>query len=81
MRHVLAKHFQFADANIVTLSETAGEKDPAKFPMRANIELEFQALAANAKPNDTIFILMGGHGSQQPECNRPGAKPEADGLD
>jgi len=81
MRHVLSKHFQFADANIVTLSEAAGEKDPAKFPMRANIEREFQALAANAKPNDTIFILMGGHGSQQPECNRPGAEPETDGLD
>ena len=81
MRQTLADKFQFRPADIVTLSEADGTADPAKLPTRANIEREFQRLAATAAAGDTVFILMGGHGSQQPENHRPGAEPEPDGLD
>ena len=80
-RDVLTKHFGFKDSDVVTLSEAAGTADPAKLPTRANIEREFKRLAAEAKPGDKVFVAMGGHGSQQPENDRPGAEPEPDGLD
>lgn len=80
MRTTLVKHFGFADANIVTLSEADGEKDPAKFPTRANIEREFKRLAEVSKPGDEVVVLLGGHGSQQPEDPKS-PDPEPDGLD
>ena len=49
-------------------------------PTRANIEREFKRLTKVVKPGDQVMIVMGGHGSQQPEKpNSP--DPEPDGLD
>ena len=79
MKQTLTKYFQFTEKEIVTLSENDGEKNKDSLPTRANIEREFRRLAKVAKEGDYIFILMGGHGSQQPESGR--GEPEPDGLD
>ena len=79
MKDTLTKYFKFTDKEIVTLSEKLGEKDDQQFPTRANIEHEFKRLAKVVKDGDYVFIMMGGHGSQQPESGR--GEPEADGLD
>ena len=77
LRDLLEKQFDFPKENIAILAEHQGEK---RWPTRANIEAEFQRLAKIAKPGDNIVILMGGHGSQQPEPPMP-KDPEPDGLD
>jgi hypothetical protein len=82
MRRVLEEHFQFPPDKIVTLSEAEGKKRGKDgYPTRANIEREFRRLAQVARARDQVFILMGGHGSQQPEANPPKGEPEPDGLD
>jgi uncharacterized caspase-like protein len=80
MRTTLVKQFGFAEENIVTLSEADGAKDAARLPTRANIEREFKRLAEASKPGDEVVILLGGHGSQQPEDPKS-PDPEPDGLD
>lgn len=50
-------------------------------PTRARIVDEFKALAARAAPGDFVFLLMAGHGSQQPARDLGPNNPEPDGLD
>jgi hypothetical protein len=53
-----------------------------KRPTRANIIREFKTLAKNAKPDDQVFILLGGHGCQTPNHSSPDPEDvEPDGLD
>ncbi len=80
MKTTLVTHFGVPEANVMILSEAEGEKKAERYPTRANIEREFKRLAEIARPGDEIVIMLGGHGSQQPE--KPGApEPEPDGLD
>jgi hypothetical protein len=80
MKTTLVTHFGVPEANVMILSEAEGEKKADRLPTRANIEREFKRLAEIARPGDEIVIMLGGHGSQQPE--KPGApEPEPDGLD
>lgn len=81
MKGLLMKEFAVPEANVVTLTEADGEARGAAFyPTRANIEREFKKLAEAAREGDEVVVLLGGHGSQQPEA--PNAKdPEVDGLD
>ena len=59
--------------------------EPGRRPTRANIAREFELLAARSGPNDRVFILFSGHGTQIPIP--PGQDPfdpknfEPDGLD
>jgi hypothetical protein len=77
MRKLLMEHFDFADNQIVTLTEDSGSR-----PTRFNIEREFQRLAKTADAGDRIVILLAGHGSQQPDDNPDDPQdPEPDGLD
>ena len=75
----LTKKFQIAPANITKLLE--GEP-AAMLPQRANILREFDRLAQVAARGDQIVILLGGHGTQQPD-NNPGSRDdsEPDGMD
>ena len=79
MRRVLeSEPFKMNSSNIVTLAgwpQEAGQR-----PTRANIEKAFQRLAAQAGKGDHIFVLMAGHGSQQPANDDPD-DPEPDGMD
>src|SRR5262245_11476643 len=80
MKATLVERFQVPPENITTLSEVEGEKNADRLPTRTNIEREFKRLAELTRPGDEVIILLGGHGSQQPE--KPNAKePEIDGLD
>jgi hypothetical protein len=74
MRKVLTERFGFANQDIVTLAEGAA----AGRPTRANIKAQFERLAREAGPMDQVMILLGGHGSQQPD-QEPFDEP--DGLD
>jgi hypothetical protein len=75
LRGLLSQRFQFPDANIVTLSEAEGKKDPKRVPTRANIERECKRIAALAKEGDQVVVAMGGHGSRMPQEN------DADGTE
>lgn len=63
---------------IVTLS--GWPKEEASRPTKHNIKKAYQALASKAKKGDIVFILMSGHGSQQPANTDP-KDIETDGLD
>lgn len=66
-----------ADANIIYLSEKP-EVDPGRVKAkstRENVDKAFADLAAKARPNDAVFIILIGHGSfdgQQAAFNLPG---------
>ena len=72
------KRFGFKKNRIVTL--TGWPKDSAKRPTRSNISKAYAELSRNAAKGDTVFILMSGHGSQQPADEDP-LDIETDGLD
>ena len=79
MRRVLeSEPFKMNSSNIVTLAGWPQEAEQR--PTRANIEKAFQRLAAQAGKGDHIFVLMAGHGSQQP-ANDDRDDPEPDGMD
>ncbi len=79
MQRVLQEKFALPPDHIVTLSEKVGGDSR---PTYANIAREFAALAKKAKPGDQVVILLGGHGSQQPEQDPPDPKyPKPDGRD
>lgn len=70
--------FQFPEKNVTTLA--GWPKAEEKRPTRDNIAKAFGELAKKAKKDDIIFILMSGHGSQQP-ANKDKDDIETDGLD
>ncbi len=71
MRDVLKKYYGFHDEHIVILSEAAAKEHGKEFrPTRANIQREFAALARKCQAGDRVVILLGGHGSQEPD-SRP----------
>ena len=76
MKQTLMRYFDFTEKDIVTLSENAGAKELESLPTRANIEREFRRLAEVAKEGETVFILLGGHGSQQPDWIQGKEEPE-----
>jgi len=72
-----AKKKGIVDANIAYLAENT-EKDPAHIRARStreNVTKAFTDVAARARPNDEVFILLIGHGSfdgRQGAFNLPG---------
>lgn len=54
--------------------------DGAALPTRQAIFAALDALAASVGPGDAVFLLLAGHGSQQPQ-GALGDASEADGLD
>lgn len=78
MRRLLRK-FGYAAGDIRSLSDN---DDESNWPTRANIEREFQYLAAHVRQGDLVFLLLAGHGSQQPDLDPDSeVDPEPDGLD
>jgi Caspase domain len=61
MQKLLEQRFGFDEFHVLT--EDAG---PGNRPTAANIAREFDKLIELTEPGDQIFILMAGHGSQQP---------------
>lgn len=81
VREMLGKRFQFADQNVVTLSDEAGEASDDLRPMRANIHKQFKRLAQAAKKGDLVYIHLSGHGAQQPQKDLDDPESyEPDGL-
>lgn len=86
MERVLHEQFAFPTEHIVVLSEAAGRTNPQQLPTRANIKREFAQLAGKAHSGDQVVVLLGGHGSQEPEYpeRKPNLPPQLlkeDGLD
>lgn len=78
-RQLLVGKFAFSPANIVVLAEQRGGQ---LRPTHANIAREFADLAAKVRAGDQVVILLGGHGSQQPEQDPPDPNyPKPDGRD
>lgn len=78
IKGLLAK-FGYSDGDIRSLSDALGKSD---WPTRANIEREFERLTENVKQGDQVFIMLAGHGSQQPDLDHDtGVDHEPDGLD
>ncbi|MFZ4396916.1 MAG: caspase family protein, partial [Kiritimatiellia bacterium] len=80
MMHALltGNNFGMDAGRITTLA--GWPQDPAKRPTRANIEQAFRDLRGKTKPGDSVFVLLSGHGSQQPDIPTSG-DIEPDGLD
>jgi hypothetical protein len=78
MEHVLREKLVFSPEKITVLSEAAGE---TRSPTYQNIEREFKRLAREAQAGDHVFILMCGHGSQQPADTDIPDNYEPDGFD
>ena len=72
-----AKKKGVPDANIAYLAENP-DKDPGRIRARStreNVAMAFSDVAARAKPNDGVFVLLIGHGSfdgRQGAFNLPG---------
>jgi hypothetical protein len=79
LRTVLAEKFKFPAENIVVLSDKVGGRFR---PTYENIAREFAELAKKAEAGDEVVILLGGHGSQQPEQDPPDRRyPKPNGRD
>jgi hypothetical protein len=79
MKDLLTSRFALPEKRIRVLSEA--ETANAR-PTRDNIEKEFRRMAENVHPGDQAVIVMGGHGSQQPDDDPQNPDdPEPDGLD
>jgi hypothetical protein len=75
-RAVLKERFGFTDDGIVLLTEGATR------PTRRAIHAEFRRLAEQARPSGQVFILLSGHGTQQPDQVPPDPDdPEPNGMD
>ena len=78
-RQLLVGKFAFSPADIVVLAEQRGGQ---LRPTHASIAREFADLASKVRDGDQVVILLGGHGSQQPEQNPPDPNyPKPDGRD
>jgi hypothetical protein len=75
-REFLVDRFEFNEEDIVALVH---ENSADMRPTRANIERGFQRLVDGAAQGDMLFILLSGHGSQQPDDQDDDVEP--DGLD
>ncbi len=81
MRQLLIERFEFDPLrdDIVTL---AAAEDAAHQPTRTNIKREFLRLGETVQSGEPVVILMGGHGSQQPDNDPDNPDdPEPDGRD
>ncbi len=81
MRQLLVERFGYDRDrdDIVVLAEA--ESDTNK-PTRANIAREFQRLANTVQPGEKVVILLGGHGSKQPDSDAENQMDhEPDGFD
>ena len=82
VRDTLTQYFGFKPEDCLTLSEEAAASQPDRGeklrPTRANIQREFETLINHSKSGDQVFILLGGHGSRQPD-HEPFDEP--DGFD
>jgi hypothetical protein len=76
---LLLEHYGFVEDDIVALVH---ENDESMRPTHDNIYREFAALVDRVAAGDSVFILLGGHGSQQvnDDPNDPN-DDERDGLD
>lgn len=72
------KRFGFSPKHVRVLAGWPEEK--AERPTRANIVAALDKLVKDSGRGDTVFILMSGHGSQQPANDDP-SDIETDGLD
>ncbi len=70
--------YKVSGENITALSGWPTEEQSR--PTKANIKKAYESLASKAKEGDIVFILMSGHGSQQP-ANPDPKDIETDGLD
>ena len=77
MKELLTKRYGFPEANVRILSEHAGRDN---LPTRKNIEREFKRLAEVVKPGEQVVVVMGGHGSLQPQSDKA-LFPQPDGFD
>jgi hypothetical protein len=77
MKDLLTKRYGFPEAGVRILSEHAGKDN---LPTRKNIEREFKRLAAEVQSGDQVVILLGGHGSLQPQGDKA-RFPQPDGCD
>jgi hypothetical protein len=79
MRRVLeGEPFKFEPARITSLA--GWPTNPDLRPTKANIKRAFERITAQVKNGDQVFVLMAGHGSQQPADDDPN-DVEPDGLD
>ncbi|HEV2969682.1 MAG TPA: caspase family protein [Pirellulales bacterium] len=79
LRTVLVDKFKFPAENIVVLSEKVGGRFR---PTHDDIAREFAELAKKSGSGDQVVVLLGGHGSQQPEQNPPDLRyPKPNGRD
>lgn len=79
VRRTLLERFHFEPQDIRVLTDAAG---PEQWPTRAHVIRELQRLTDAAAAGDYVFILLAGHGSQQPDRDAdPETDPEFDGLD
>ena len=80
MKSTLTNAFAVPPEHVVVLSEADGKTKADLLPTRANIVREFKRLAEVTQADDEVIILLGGHGSQQPE-NPNRKEPKIDGQD
>jgi hypothetical protein len=75
--------FAFPDSNVVQLLGWPDQE--SRRPTYANIKSAFENLITKSKPGVQIFILLSGHGTQQPipddQDPLDPSNPEPDGLD
>lgn len=93
MRRLLTERFGFDPADITVLAEQdhvdraqrQQQQEPSircDLPTDEHIIREFERLICDARAGDTVFILLSGHGSRQPDQdNDPERDPEPDGFD
>ncbi len=81
MRQLLIDRFDF-DAERDDIVVLAASEDVDHKPTRANIQREFTRLAKDVQRDEIVVILLGGHGSQQPDNDPDNPDDvEPDGLD
>jgi hypothetical protein len=76
---LLESRLGFQPTDVLRLTEESGKTHPELLPTRANILRELEALATRSKAGDRVFVLLAGHGSQQPAVR--GSATESGGLD
>jgi hypothetical protein len=82
VQRALVECFAFPADQIRVLADGTTNRDPDHWPTRERIIRGFQWLREVAQPGDQMFVLLAGHGSQQPDLDGdPEIDPEPDGLD